>query len=153
MTTKRLSFSAIVQLSGKTATGIQVPEEVVEGLDKGKRPAVQVTLNAYTYRSTVAPMGRVFMLPVSAEVRERAEVTAGDEVDVTLEFDPAPREINVPPDFAVELEGDAEARRSFESLSYSKKRGLVEPIDQAKTVETRRKRIAKALDTLRGRAR
>ncbi len=152
MTTKHLSFSAIVHLSGKTATGIQVPEEVVEGLGKGKRPAVQVTLNAYTYRSTVAPMGGVFMLPVSAEVRERAGVAAGDEVDVTLELDTEPREVSVPPDFAAELEGDAEARRAFEGLSYSKKRGLVEPIDQAKTAETRQKRITKALAALRGSA-
>lgn len=150
MTTKSLSFSAVVHLGGKTATGIVVPEEVVEGLGKGKRPPVRVTLNGYTYRSTVAPMGGVFMLPVSAEVREQAGVNAGDEVEVTLELDTEPREVSLPPDFAAELGSDANAQQAFNALSYSKKRGLVEPIDQAKTAETRQKRIAKALDALRG---
>ncbi len=153
MTTKRLSFSTTLQLSGKTATGIRVPAEVVEGLGKGKRPAVQVTLNAYSYRSTVAPLGGAFMLPVSAEVRERAGVAAGDEVAVTLELDTEPREVRVPPELAAALEGDAAAKRAFEGLSYSKQRGLVEPIEQAKTDETRHKRVAKALDVLREGAR
>ena len=76
-----MRFRAIIQLSGKTSTGISVPSEVVEGLGSGKRPAVRVTLNGYIYRSTVAPMGGEFLIPISAENRERAGVKAGDEVD------------------------------------------------------------------------
>lgn len=64
------AFRALILLSRKTATGIRVPEEVVEQLDGGKRPRVHVTLNGCSYRSTVAPMGGGFMLPVSADVRE-----------------------------------------------------------------------------------
>ncbi|MGZ3675310.1 MAG: DUF1905 domain-containing protein [Ktedonobacterales bacterium] len=143
-----MRFRATIQLSGKTATGIRVPEEVVAGLGSGKRPAVRVTINGYTYPSTVAPMGGEYMLPVSAEVRESAGVAAGDEVEVDVELDAAPREVSVPPDFAEALEGDAEAKRFFEGLSYSNKRRIVLPIEDAKTPETRQRRIAKAISTL-----
>ncbi len=142
-------FRTKVELGGKTATGIQVPPEIVAGLGAGKKPAVLVTINSYTYRSTVATMGGVFMLPVSAEVRERAGVAAGDEVEVTLELDTAPREITVPPDLAAALDGEPEAKRFFDRLSYSNKRRIVEPIGDAKTAETRQRRIDKAIANLR----
>ncbi|MGZ3582710.1 MAG: DUF1905 domain-containing protein [Ktedonobacterales bacterium] len=143
-----MRFRTTIQLSGKTATGIRVPEEVVTGLGSGKRPAVRVTINGYTYPSTVAPMGGEYMLPVSAEVRESAGVAAGDEVEVDVELDAAPREVSVPPDFAEALEGDADAKRFFDGLSYSNKRRIVLPIEDAKTPETRQRRIAKAISTL-----
>ncbi|MGZ3679581.1 MAG: YdeI/OmpD-associated family protein [Ktedonobacterales bacterium] len=143
-----MRFRATIQLSGKTATGIRVPEEVVTGLGSGKRPAVRVTINGYTYPSTVAPMGGEYMLPVSAEVRESAGVAAGDEVEVDVELDAAPREVSVPPDFAEALEGDADAKRFFEGLSYSNRRRFVLSIEDAKTPETRQRRIAKAISTL-----
>ncbi|HLJ82518.1 MAG TPA: YdeI/OmpD-associated family protein [Ktedonobacterales bacterium] len=144
-----MRFRATIQLNGKTATGIQVPPEVVAGLGSSKRPSVRVTLNGYTYRSTVAPMGGVFMLPVSAEVREGAHIAAGDAVDVDLEPDSEPREVTVPPDFADALDGDADAKRFFAGLSYSHKRRWVLSIEEAKTTETRQKRIAKAVSDLR----
>lgn len=143
-----MRFRATIQLGGKTATGIQVPEEVVASLGSSKRPAVRVTLNKYIYRSTLAVMGGVFMLPVSAEHRTGAGVAAGDEVDVDLELDTAPREVSLPSDFAALLERDADAKRFFEGLSYSRKQWYVLPIEQAKTPETRARRIAKALSLL-----
>ena len=69
-------FRATVLQSGKTATGIRVPPEVVEALGAGKKPPVRVTMNGHTYRSTVATLGGEFMLPVSAEVRKGAGVAA-----------------------------------------------------------------------------
>ena len=69
-------FSATIQLDGKTATGIRVPEEVVEGIGGGRRPPVRVTINGHTYRTTVAPVRGEFKIPVSAEVREKAGVAA-----------------------------------------------------------------------------
>ena len=145
----RQSFRATIELGGKTATGIRVPPEVVASLGSHKRPAVRVTLNGHTYRSTIAPLGGEFMLPVSADVREAAGVAAGDEVDVDVELDTEPREVTVPPDFAEALDGDADARRFFDGLSYSNKRRHVLSIEEAKTAETRQRRIAKALSTLR----
>jgi bifunctional DNA-binding transcriptional regulator/antitoxin component of YhaV-PrlF toxin-antitoxin module len=144
-----MRFSTVLQLGGKTATGIRVPPDVVAGLGTSKRPSVRVTINGYTYRSTVAVMAGDYMLPVSAEVRERAGVAAGDTVDVDIELDTEPREVTVPPDFAEALDSDAEARRFFESLSYSNKRRFVLSIEDAKTAETRQRRIAKAVSDLR----
>ncbi len=144
-----MRFQATILLSGKTATGITVPAEVVAALGAGKRPPVRVTINGYTYRSTVAPMGGIFMVGVSAENRAAAGVRAGDEVEVTLEHDAQPREVTVPADFVEALDGDAEARGFFEGLSYSNRLRHVLAIEQAKTAETRRRRIAKAVDSLR----
>lgn len=143
-----MKFRATIEQSGKTATGIRVPPEVVEGLGAGKRPAVTVTFRGYTYRSTVATMGGVFMLPVSAEVRAASGVSAGDEVEVDVELDTAPRELAVPADLQRALDAAPSARVSFESLSYSNRRRLVMAIDAAKTDETRQRRIAKTVEDL-----
>ena len=145
-----MRFRTTIELGGKTATGMRVPPEVVERLGAGKKPAVSVTINGHTYRSTVASMGGVFMLPVSAEVRAAAGVAAGDAVDVDIELDTAPREVALPSDFAAALDGDAAARSFFDGLSYSNKRRIVMPIEDAKTPETRQRRIDKAIDALRG---
>jgi bifunctional DNA-binding transcriptional regulator/antitoxin component of YhaV-PrlF toxin-antitoxin module len=144
-----MRFRTLIELGGKTATGMRVPAEVVEALGAGKRPAVLVTINGHTYRSTVAPMGGVFMLPVSAEVRQAAGVAAGDEVEVEVVLDTAPREVVVPADLQAALDGAPEARRFFESLSYSNKRRHVMAIEEAKTPETRQRRIERAISTLR----
>jgi hypothetical protein len=144
-----MKFRAKLLLSGKTATGIQVPDKIVAGLNAGKRPAVRVTINGYTYRNTIASMGGVFMLSVSEEVRKNAGIAAGDMVDVDLEPDTAPREVTVPPDFAAALKRDASAKKFFESLSYSNKLRHVLSIEGAKTPETRQRRIEKAIGELR----
>src|SRR5438445_5998830 len=100
-----MRFRTTVLQSGATATGIEVPAEVVSALGS-KRPAVRVTLNGYTYRSTVASMGGRFMVGVSAKVREAAGVAGGDEVDVTLSLDTEPREVVVPSDLTEALAGE-----------------------------------------------
>jgi hypothetical protein len=143
-----------LELAGRTATGFEVPAAVVEGLGAGKRPAVRVTINGYTYRNTVASMGGRYMIGVSAQHRGAAGVHAGDELDIDLELDTAPREVQVPADFAAALDAEPDARRTFDGLSYSNRRAHVLSIEDAKTDATRQRRIAKAIDTLRaGRAR
>lgn len=144
-----MHFRAVILRNDKTATGIPVPPEVLESLGAGKRPAVRVTLGSYTYRTTVGIVDGRAMLPVSAEVRQRAGVAGGDEVDVEIEVDTAPREVTVPPDLAAALDQDPEARRFFDGLSYSNKRRFTQPIEDAKTAETRERRLAKAISQLR----
>jgi hypothetical protein len=143
-----MRFRATIQLGGKTATGIRVPAEVVASLGASKRPPVRVTINGHTYRSTVAPMGGVSMLGVSAENREAACVQASDEVDVDVELDTEPRKVTVPADFADALDRVPDARRFFDGMSYSNKLRHVLSIEQAKAAETRQRRIAKAVSTL-----
>ncbi len=144
-----MQFRATILLAGKTATGIEVPPEVVTALGSTKRPAVRVTINGFTYRSTVATMGGKFLVGVSAENRLGAGVAAGDEVEVEIELDTEVREVTVPPDFTEALAEDAEAKRFFDTLSYSHKRWYVLSIEQAKTAETRQRRITKAVGMLR----
>lgn len=143
------SFRSRVLLGGKTATGIEVPPEVIEALGSGKKPAVNVSIGAHTYRSTVATMDGKFMLPLSAENREAAGVAAGDEIEVSLELDTAPRTLEIPADFQQALDQDAAAKTFFESLSYSNRRRHTLSIDGAKTAETRQRRIEKAIESLR----
>jgi hypothetical protein len=144
-----MRFRTTLLQSGKTATGLQVPPEVVEQLGSGKRPAVSVTLRGHTYRSTIAPMSGVYMLPVSAEIRAITGLAGGDSVDVDVELDTAPRVITIPPDFAAALHGEMEAKGFFETLSYSNKQRVVLSIEQARTAETRQRRIAQAVQALR----
>ena len=148
-----MQFRTTIQQSGKTATGIRVPDEVVAALGAGKRPPVRVTINGYSYRSTVAVMGGAFMVALNADNRAAAGVAGGDEVDVDLELDTAPREVSVPADLDAALNGDPEARRFFDGLSYSNKLRHVLAIEAAKTDDTRQRRIAKSVDMFRaGRA-
>ena len=148
-----MRIRATIQGTGKTAAGIQVPDEVVAALGPSRKPAVRVTINGFTYRSSIASMGGVFMLGVSNDVRRNAGVAAGEEVDIDLELDTEPREVVVPPDLAAALDADEGARRAFDALSYSNKRRIVIPIDDAKTPETRHRRIDKSVEALReGRA-
>ncbi|UOX85111.1 YdeI/OmpD-associated family protein [Amycolatopsis sp. FBCC-B4732] len=144
-----MEFRTEVLLGGKTATGLPVPDDVVEALGAGKKPAVTVTLGGHTYRTTVASRGGRFLVPLSAENREKAGVAAGDEVTVGIALDTAPRELEIPPDLAAALAADDTARARFESLSYSAKQRFVLPIGQAKTEETRQRRVAKVITDLR----
>ena len=144
-----MKFPVTLQLAGKTATGFEVPAEIVSALGAGKRPPVKVTIGKHTYRSTIAPMGGVFMIGVSAENRQAAGVAAGDRVEVDLELDTEPREVTVPADFAAALDREPAAKQRFESLSYSHKREHVMAVEGAKTDETRQRRISKAITMLR----
>ena len=143
-----MRFRTTIQGAGKTAAGVEVPADVVAALGSSKRPPVRVTINGHTYRSTVAVLGGRFMVGVSNDVRAAAGVAAGDDVEIEMELDTQPREVTVPPALALALDGDAAARRTFEALSYSRKRLLVDPIANAKTAETRERNVAKAISQL-----
>ena len=143
-----MKIRALLEQSGKTAVGFSVPEDVVVALGKGKRPPVNVTINGYTYRSTVAPMGGGYMVGVSAENRAAAGVSGGETHDIELTLDTAPREVELPGDFAAALARDPEARRTFDGLSPSNKGYHVTLIDGAKTDETRQRRIERSITTL-----
>ena len=145
-----MQFTATIELGGRTATGIPVPEEVVLGLGRGKRVPVVVTVGGHSYRSTVAAYNGTYMLPLAAEHREAAGVAAGQEVVVDLEVDDAPREVQVPDDLARALSADSGSQAAFDRLSYSNKRRIVLWVEGAKTAETRARRIDKALTELRG---
>ncbi|MCU1670426.1 MAG: hypothetical protein JWP40_3353 [Blastococcus sp.] len=143
-----MKFSTTVVLGGKTATGLVVPPEVVEGLGAGKKPAVVVTVGGHTYRSTVAPRGGRFMIPLSAERRAAAGVAAGDVVEVDIEIDTEPRVVEVPADLAAALDADPAARRRFDGISYSHRLQHVLAVTDAKTEATRERRVAAVVSAM-----
>lgn len=144
---KKLKFETTILQTGNN-TGINVPEEIVEKLGAGKKPAVNVTVNGFTYRNTIAVMGGKFMISVSADIRNKAGIKGGDKVTVELEVNTQPRVVTLPPDFKEILDKNPKAKTFFETLSYSNKQKYVLPIDQAKTDETRQRRIEKAINDL-----
>jgi hypothetical protein len=145
------TFRATLQLDGRTATGIEVPDPVVERLGAGRRPPVVVTLAGHAYRSTLAVRAGVVKLPVSAEHRQAAGVAAGDEVEVTLAVDTAPRETPVPEDLAAAL-ASAGVRAAFDALPPSGRKAIVVSVEGAKTDATRERRVLKAVGQLGGAA-
>jgi hypothetical protein len=144
-----VKFRTVLEQGGKTATGIHVPDEVVTELGSGKRPPVLVTINGHTYRNTIARRDSRFMLSVSAENRTKAGVSAGDEIEVSLELDTEPRVVTVPDDFTAALDQDKAARQAFDKLAYSHQLRWVLSVEDAKTPETRQRRIAKAVESLK----
>ena len=145
-----MDFRTVIEQSGATATGIPVPDEVVAGLGPGKRHAITVTLNGYSYRSSVAPYRGKYMIALSAENRAGAGVAGGDEVDVTIELDDQPRTVEEPEVLTAALNADPAARAAFDALSLSNRRRHVLAIDGAKTDATRARRLEAVLSELRG---
>jgi hypothetical protein len=151
---RQVTFRAVVVSEKKTATGIVVPETIVAELGAGKRPAVVVTINATSFRTTLGSMNGNTMIPVSAENRGVTGVVAGDEIDVTLAVDTAPRTVEVPAELAALLATEPAAKAFFDSLSPSQRKWFVTEIDGAKTPDTRAKRVEKSITLLRtGKAR
>ncbi len=141
--------TTIHQEPGKNHAGIPVPAEVVEALGAGKRPLVVVTVGKHTYRSSIASMGGQFMISMSAANRTAADVSGGDVVEVEIEVDTAPRTVEVPEALAAALTEDRAAAAAFEALSNSRKSRITLSVADAKTEETRQRRVAKALDDLK----
>jgi hypothetical protein len=143
-----MTFTATVLLEGTTATGFEVPPSYVDELGGGKRPAVVVTVNGYSYRSTVMPYAGKILLPLAAEHRAAAAVKAGETIEITLTLDTAPRTVDVPTDLAEALDV-AGLRAAFDKLSFTHRKEHVRAIEDAKSADTRLRRIAKALDMLK----
>jgi hypothetical protein len=142
-----MRFQSAVELGGKTATGIRIPDEVIESLGSSKRPPVAVTINGHTYRTTAVRMGGQFFVPLSAENREAAGVAAGDDITVDIEADTAPREVTMPDDLAAAM--DDGARTAYDGLSYTHRKEWVRWVEEAKKPETRATRIEKTVAGLR----
>jgi|EndMetStandDraft_7_1072992.scaffolds.fasta_scaffold259354_2 hypothetical protein len=126
-------------------TGIEVPPAIVEALGAGKKPAVSVNVNGYAYRSTIAVMGGRYMIAFSADKRAATGIKGGDKIEVTLELDTAPRVMEVPPDLQKALDRNKAAKAYFANLSYSNQRRHIDPINDAKSDETRARRIEKSV--------
>ena len=144
-----MTFRATLEQHGKTATGLEVPKEIIEALGAGKRPPVRVTLGDHTYRSTIARRGERYLVAVSAANREAAGIVAGDELDLTIALDTEPRETSVPEDLAAALDAEPKAKEFFAKLTPTQRGYFVSDVESAKREETRRRRVEKAIAMLR----
>jgi hypothetical protein len=142
-----MKFSTTMFQSGNN-TGIEVPGEIVEALGAGKRPGVLVTVNGYSYRSTVAPMGGRYLIPFSSEKRASTGIRGGDPIEVELVLDTEPRTVELPDDFSTALTAQPGALAVFERLSPSARKAHVTNIEAAKTDATRQRRIASIVEKL-----
>ena len=143
-----VSFDTTVTATGNN-TGIVVPGDLIDDLGAGSRPALVVNVNGYEYRNTVGVMGGKHMISISAAIRKETGLKGGDPVHVTLTLADTPREVNVPGDFAAALSADPDAGAFFAALSNSLQRYHVDNITEAKTAETRQRRIEKAISLFR----
>jgi hypothetical protein len=134
------------QAEDKNAAGIIIPPEVMAELTTQKRPAVIVTMNGYSYRNTIAVYGGVFMVGLSQEHRNASGIKGGDQVVVTLELDTEPRTVEVPEDLAAALAAKPGATEAFAALATSRRKEFVRQVMDAKTQETRDRRIAGIVD-------
>ncbi len=148
--TRRMRFQTTVALAGKTATGMAVPAEVMASLGPKRRVAVTVTVGGHAYRTTVGPYKGAYMVPLSAQNRTAAGVEAGDEVEVDIALDTAPREVVVPEDLRAALDAAPSAGAAFEALSYSDQRAHVLAVEGAKAQATRDRRVEKVIATMLG---
>jgi hypothetical protein len=144
-----MRFHTTVLLEGKSATGLQVPDDLVSELGSGKRPKVVVTVNGHSYRTTLALMGGRFLVPLAADNRAAAGVSAGDDVEVEIALDALPREVEVPPDLAAAFATEPAVQEFFDQLSFTHRKEWVRWIEESKKPETRATRLGKTIEGLR----
>jgi hypothetical protein len=144
-----IHFTTTLVPRGPAAAVVLDAEQVAAVGEGAKRFPVVATVNGTELRLSVARMGGEFLLGFSRAMRERAGVEAGDTIDLRLELDAAPREVQVPPALADALAGDPQARAAFDGLAYTHRKEYARWIDEAKREETRARRVAQALEMLR----
>ena len=144
------STTFITILSGKSTgpTGIEVPQNHIEDLCNGKKPAVWVEANVYRYQSTVGVMGGKFMIPFSSEHRKASGIKAGDKICVILTLDETLRIAEIPVDLNKALK-ENDLLNTFERLAPSAKKEYISSVNEAKTKETMVRRIQKIMEKLK----
>src|SRR5215218_1430218 len=126
-------FRTVLEATGGNNVGIVVPEQVVLDLGRGKRVPVVVTIDGgHTYRASIASMGGRYLISFNAETRAATGRGAGDDVEVALEVDDAPRVVEIPTDLARALEHDPAAAQAWAALSVTKQKQHALAVEGAK---------------------
>ena len=138
-------------LSVGNNVGIDVPEEVVLSFGVGKRVPVVVTVDGgYSYRNTISSMRGKYLISFNAETRAATGRAGGDEVEITLEHDTAPRTVEMPDALAAAVADDPGASAAWAALPPSQQKEVARSIAEAKGDDTRARRIEAAAAKLRG---
>jgi hypothetical protein len=144
-----INFTARLQARGPAAAAVLDDEQVAVVGEGARRFPVTATVNGYTWRTSVARMGGEFLVGLSREVREGAGVQAGDEVEVSLALDTAPREVEVPEALAAALADDPQAGAAFERMAFTHRKEYARWVAEAKREETRQRRVQQAVEMIK----
>ena len=146
------SFSTVLVSGTKCPydswTFVVVPNHVVAGLGS-KRAQVRGTIGGVSFRGTVSRGEGVYRMPVPRDLQIKSNIARGDRVQVFMEVDAEPRPINIPPELEEVLATDPDVARRFEDLPTAHRRAWAAYVADAKRVETRTRRAAKATDGIR----
>ncbi len=145
-----MKFTSSLQIADADNAGIRVPEDVVTALGGGHHPKVAVTLNGYTYRSSIAKMGDGFWIPANKTRRAEGKLDVDVPYEIEIELDTAPRTVDVPEELTAHFGIDPAAKAAWEAMSYSTQLRAVTPILNAKKPETRQRNVEKVIAQLRG---
>jgi hypothetical protein len=136
---------------GGGGTLVPIPSQVAAKLGLIGMPKIQAVIAGTPYRGSLMPMGDgSYCLGVLKSIQEAAGVRQGDTITIDLELDTAPRTIELPADLAKALARDKKATAAWEALSYTNKKEMARSLEEAKRPETRERRLAQALQALRG---
>ena len=141
-----VTYTTVVLGFGNHAA-IEIPDAILEKLGANKRAPLKVTVNGYTYQSTAAGMNGQCLVVFPKKDRDAAKAKAGDEIQVTLELDSGVREVQMPPELTEALK-NAHLLDTFSALTYSKRKEFARQVSEAKTAETRDRRIEKVISAL-----
>ena len=142
-------FKANLERRGPAAAVVLDEVQVATVGNGAKRFPVVATVNGYSWRTSVTRMGGEFLVGLSREVRQGAGVEAGDHVEVTIELDEAPRDVEVPPALKAALNSDQKAKAAFARLAVSHRKEYARWIAEAKREETRTHRVQQALERIK----
>jgi hypothetical protein len=146
MTSQRFK-TRIFAGASKNVAGIEVPSKVIEALGSGQRPRVEVTVNGYSYVSTIGKMAGKFMISLSAEHRKASGLSSGDQEDVRLKVTTVAPAIAVPKDLEIALT-QAKVLDAFKEAAPSRRKEWVRLVEEAKAPATRQRRIEKVVAEL-----
>ena len=144
-----IQFNTQLQPRGPAAAVVLDEGQVAVVGEGAKRFPVVATVNGYTWRTSVARMGGEFLVGLSKKMRKNAGVEAGDDVEMRLELDTAPREVEVPEALAAALAADPQAKASFEQMAFTHRKEYARWIAEAKKKETRKRRVGQAVEMIR----
>jgi bifunctional DNA-binding transcriptional regulator/antitoxin component of YhaV-PrlF toxin-antitoxin module len=142
-------FTATLEDSGRGGgRWLVVPVEVRESFGEA-RPPVRGTVDGTPFRGRLAVYGGLTVLGLRREIREAAGIELGDRVEVVLERDDEPREVELPAELDAVLAGDPDLRARFDALAFTHRREYAEWVAEAKRGATRDARAQKAAQMLR----
>jgi hypothetical protein len=147
-----VTFKGVLTATPRGGGGclVPVPKEVATKLGLKGMPKIQAVIAGSPYRGSLMPMGDgTYCLGVLKSIQEAAGVGFGDSVTIQLELDSVPRTVEVPPDLAKQLARDKKAKAAWDALSFTNKKEMASSLEEAKKPETRERRLAAALSSLR----